>query len=718
MAYIPTEEQKRIAAAALGKNTGVVNMPNLAAAVASDPNQRLQLLDSYGPTGKVTAKYGNEAGATFNVDPGNTAGLRAGAIVQDGAGKQWIVGDDYKWAPYTGEEQWQTISAADDARQKLVQDWYNTGMDPANAQAIAAAAYLGQNGRLGAVQPRAGGPITRDNIGELKAGLDASMQGGVAAAGSQSASTTQRGVKSSGGATVDAGPGDKPSSSGSYTGGTTGSFSYGPAPTFDGSQYYNRRDQLLDNLEGMQFNYDLATDPVWQSYQKTYLREGKRATEDALGRASALTGGVPSSYAVGAATQAGNYYASQLADKIPQLYNDAYNRYLKEYERQLGLADTYNQYGQQEYREYQDKLNQFNKDRDFDYGVYGDDYDRAVAADNTAYNRARQTIQDRLDLAQTGAGLGDYSWYQGLGFNTSAVDGTQAAQGGQYTQAQVDAAVDSLFANEVVTPEFADVLGFPAGTPLDQIAAQLGIDLGQSTGGAQGGAGGVPTDYAYASDGTTYTIGSGPAWDFILKAQPGETMTGGDGSTWTMSNDGNSVTISKGGKTYTYSFGQPEAPAAQNANPAPAPATNPPKAPKAGGKDDTTSETPVETGSESGGQEPMGITNRNGNGWIEIPGHGRFTKDELQRLMSAGNVLRIVRDGKVTYTWNNGTVGSGSGVMSLDYDEDEGIFRWNGESYGSLSKLASAIDAASLTDSQKKALAKKFKTYGFNVSFD
>ena len=86
--------------------------------------------------------------------------------------------------------------------------------------------------------------------------------------------------------------------------------------------------------------------------------------------------------------------------------------------------------------------------------------------------------------------------------------------------------------------------------------------------------------------------------------------------------------------------------------------------------------------------------------------------------MSAGNVLRIVRDGKVTYTWNNGTVGSGSGVMSLDYDEDEGIFRWNGESYGSLSKLASAIDAASLTDSQKKALAKKFKTYGFNVSFD
>lgn len=75
------------------------------------------------------------------------------------------------------------------------------------------------------------------------------------------------------------------------------------------------------------FSWDRENDPVWQSYRKQYLREGDRATAQALGQASAASAGRPSTYAAQAATQAGDYYAGQLADKIPTLYQDAYNRY-------------------------------------------------------------------------------------------------------------------------------------------------------------------------------------------------------------------------------------------------------------------------------------------------------------------------------------------------------------------------------------------------------
>lgn len=76
------------------------------------------------------------------------------------------------------------------------------------------------------------------------------------------------------------------------------------------------------------FQYDPETDPNMAAYRKMYLREGERATADALAQASAATGGIPSSHAVTAATQAGNYYAAQLADKVPELRAQAYQEYL------------------------------------------------------------------------------------------------------------------------------------------------------------------------------------------------------------------------------------------------------------------------------------------------------------------------------------------------------------------------------------------------------
>ena len=165
-------------------------------------------------------------------------------------------------------------------------------------------------------------------------------------------------------------------------------YDYGRAPEWEGTEYERKRDEALQTAQDMEWDFDPETDPVWQAYQKQYRREGQRAAEDALARAAAMTGGIPSSYAATAGSQAANYYAAQLSDRLPGIYQDAYNRYYNEFQKQLAIADEYQGYGQTEYNRYLDRLGQWNTDRNFQYGLNRDAVDDARYADETAYNRA------------------------------------------------------------------------------------------------------------------------------------------------------------------------------------------------------------------------------------------------------------------------------------------------------------------------------------------
>lgn len=136
--------------------------------------------------------------------------------------------------------------------------------------------------------------------------------------------------------------------------------------------------------EKPEFSYNLETDPVYSAYRKQYAREGQRAAQDALGTVASATGGIPSSYAATAVSQAGDYYASQLADKVPELYQQAYNRYLND-------------------------LSQWNTDRNFLYGQHLDEIN-AKTADR----------QETLQNALYGAQIGDYSGLQKLGYDVSS----------------------------------------------------------------------------------------------------------------------------------------------------------------------------------------------------------------------------------------------------------------------------------------------------------
>ncbi len=236
-------------------------------------------------------------------------------------------------------------------------------------------------------------------------------------------------------------------------------YSYdGTAPVYE-SRYDPQIQQTISGILGRgEFSYDPKTDPVYSAYQKQYAREGQRATANALGEAAALTGGMPSSYAVTAASQAGDYYASQMADKIPELYQDAYNRYLQEYQMKLSDLSALRGLESDDYAKYRDQLSQYNTDRNFDYAKWLDEQQftqqdidnlRALRSDDldlyktrlNQYNTDREfgygqwideisnqrtKREDERNWAATVAEYGDFSALKALGVDTSTAERKQA----------------------------------------------------------------------------------------------------------------------------------------------------------------------------------------------------------------------------------------------------------------------------------------------------
>lgn len=98
----------------------------------------------------------------------------------------------------------------------------------------------------------------------------------------------------------------------------------------------------------------------------------------------------------------------------------------------------------------------------------------------------------------------------------------------------------------------------------------------------------------------------------------------------------------------------------------------------------------------------------------------RSEGDAYAWLLSAGyNTTQAGKLAGYYADWmkNQGGKGSGSGgKTSLDWDQDEGIFTWNGRNYSSVEQLLNEISQASLTDSELATLKRKFKLFGFDLS--
>lgn len=344
--------------------------------------------------------------------------------------------------------------------------------------------------------------------------------------------------------------------------GSFGSFSYGEAPTYENAFAQQQKDLLDRILNREDFSWSKETDPQWSSYKKSYLREGDRATANALAQASAASGGRPSSYAVNAATQAGDYYATKLNDVIPTLYQQAYERYLDEYNMKLKDLNAVNQQEQLDYAKYLDRLGQFNTDRGFAYQNYADDYDRLRS------QLADVQGQDQIDYARY----------------LDEVSRQQTAQ--DSIRSQVDAILAA------------------GGSPSANLVSESGYS----------------SEYVKALE------------DAYRKQE-------------------------------------------------------------------------AEKAAKESNIGTMSLTTAKA-----MAREGLFNDDVLNTLRKAG-----FTDDYIAQVY--GYTGFGTGRDKLGYDEDEGIFTWNGKRYNSPEALEEALNKAGLTDEELAAIARRLKASGFNITF-
>ena len=248
-----------------------------------------------------------------------------------------------------------------------------------------------------------------------------------------------------------------------------GDYSYGGTEPKWASRFDDKKQEILNGiLNNPEFSYDPETDKLYGAYRKQYTREGERATADALGQAAAASGGQVSSYAANAAAQAGNYYSAQMTDKIPELYQLAYNKYMNDYNMKLTNLDAVQGQENSDYTKFQGDLAQFNTNRAFDYNAWLDRYNMLSNNVQTGQSLSQQDYQqyqdklnqfntdrafyyqnlldeinsqaneraEALDKAQLAANYYDYSLLNKEGINTAMAEALLRAQYGDYSGMQ------------------------------------------------------------------------------------------------------------------------------------------------------------------------------------------------------------------------------------------------------------------------------------------
>ena len=149
---------------------------------------------------------------------------------------------------------------------------------------------------------------------------------------------------------------------------TVPSFTY-TAPAAYSSQYAGQIDAALNNVTN--FKYDPLQDASYKALAKVYTANGDRAAKSSMADAAALNGGYGTSYAVSAAQQMRNQYNSELASRIPELEQNAYNRNLNTLSALREADDT-------AYGRYRDSVSDSQWQAQFNYGIYNDDRNYAL----------------------------------------------------------------------------------------------------------------------------------------------------------------------------------------------------------------------------------------------------------------------------------------------------------------------------------------------------
>lgn len=132
------------------------------------------------------------------------------------------------------------------------------------------------------------------------------------------------------------------------------------------SAYAEEIDAILGEILGREdFKYSLNADPLYEQYRELYVENGKKAMEDTVGKAAALTGGYGSSYAVTAGEQAYDEYLRNLNDVGLKLRDRAYEQYEDEGDKLFRDVSLLRSLDGDDYNKYLDELSRYYKDGEY-----------------------------------------------------------------------------------------------------------------------------------------------------------------------------------------------------------------------------------------------------------------------------------------------------------------------------------------------------------------
>lgn len=202
------------------------------------------------------------------------------------------------------------------------------------------------------------------------------------------------------------------------------------APTWT-PQYQNEISSLMADIGNIgKFSYDMNTDPLYQQYRDQYIREGQKAMRDSAAQSAALTGGYGSTYGAIAAQQGYDNYLAQLNDRVPQLEQQAYGKYVDE------IANMYNQLGAYQneenrlYGQYMDAMDQYNIDRNYAFDAmnaaisqnnYENEFNRGIFESDRDYN-----FGYRQQDIENAAAFGDWDKVEGYDYDVNFMRDQQA----------------------------------------------------------------------------------------------------------------------------------------------------------------------------------------------------------------------------------------------------------------------------------------------------
>lgn len=161
------------------------------------------------------------------------------------------------------------------------------------------------------------------------------------------------------------------------------------------------------------YSYSTDDDPLYSQYRMQYEKEGSLAAEDALGKASALTGGYGSSYGQKIASDTRAEFARLTADKAEELEKTAFERHRNSVD---ALYKLYSLLSDEEKKEQDRQL------AALDFAVLASEMGDDSFIKALGIEPEDDDFKKLKEMAELSAKYGDYSYLKALGIDTSKTE--------------------------------------------------------------------------------------------------------------------------------------------------------------------------------------------------------------------------------------------------------------------------------------------------------